>query len=448
MTKYPGGIFIIWLILISRIWGNDLRDPSGLSFSSGLEYQLISQEYYSSIIDTTHIDLLENWTLTQEKFDEVIFKTNLRYRRKSPSNRFNLITDIELSRKRWISRAESFYQMGNMNKGLRLYAKFENKSSFEDDSYYDRGYRFIQTNLRGICPITSHISIGIRPKFEYVSFEKLNSGTEFLVDQSGIVNAFQNKDYSISGAELLGEIKLSEFSRVIDWSVTFNHRDVPDSSLAAYNQYSFRIGFSNFGYRGSFILESNLELKDYAQFNNREDFTAFELSALANRNLGEKYEIGLILQFSNYSYKSPDIVYRNHYRIRPEVRLIRKIGNWSIGPELVFERYVEGLTEEYNSIPGLDNEDYSHWEAGILANFMNLNSVFLNSGISLGRRYYPEDLLVLSSYSLISGSMIADISITKNISINLNADINFERHKIKEDNMTLYLLSASVKSRF
>lgn len=448
MAKYSGRILIIWLILTGQIWGGELRNPSGLSFSSGVEYQLISQEFYSSIVDTAHIDLLENWALTQDKFDEFIFKTDLRYRYKSESKRLNLATDVELSRKRWISRAESFYQMGNLSKGLRLYAKFENKSSFEDDSYYNQGYRLIQTNLRGICPLTSQISIGIRPKFEYVYFKKLNSPAEFLTDQSGSVSTFQNKDYNIAGAELFGDIKLSEFSRVIDWSVSYNHRDVPDSILAAYNQFLFRLGYSSFGYQGSFILETSFELKDYAQFNNREDFTAFELSAVANRNLGEKYEGGFIMQFNSYGYKSPDIIYRDHYRIRPEIRLIRKIGNWGIGPEFIFECYSESLTEDYNSLSGLKNENYSHWEAGILVNYMNFNDIFLNSGISLGERYYPDDLIILSSYSLISGTIMADISITGNISINLNADFNFERHEVKEDNMTLYLLSASINSRF
>lgn len=417
----------------------DYTDENGFSVSAGLEYQLISQEYYDAIIDTSKLDPLEDWSLAKDEIDDIIFRTNIDYQYKVTDNLFNLLADMEYSSDRFLGRAEGYYALGSRNSGLKLFGKFESRSPNGESEIGDNGYRHFQTYLKGQQRISSRVRLNFKTGFEQVTF------TDQPFDSSAAgentLSGYADYDYGLLTARLGGDLALTEYTKQLYWAITYQHRAVPDSLEAEYDVIRVFTEFNQFDIGHRLGLEAELEKKNYARPDGRSDFTAIYLRGRWGRTLGHEIDWGLSFNYDNYNYGVVDLANRDYQLFRIKVQALKQFIDWGAGPFCRLEFKTEKEFE-------FEAEEYGQWELGAAANILSSASFFLDTELSAGRRNYREGNEILSSYDFISTSVMLNWVLGKHLSFNLVFDSNLESHEQVEDNSNLYLLTIGLKARF
>jgi len=423
----------------------NFSDRNGFSASFGGDYQYISQEFYNAVLDTTTIDFIETWQLNIDKINDFIFKTGLGYNYQKSVSKFNIIGDLELSGDRILGRTEGYYQLGDYNNRLKLFGKFESKSPSGGDDNRIEKYRYFQTYLNGRKRLSRPVSINFKTAFEQISFGGKPAAVVDSSDSLFGIPTFYSYDYSIISGWVGGDFILSEFTSELAWRAGYNHREVPDSGEACYDQYRFGLEYSYSSLNGTFSLEGEMEVRDYLQPLGADDFGALIFRGRASRTYGDRVELGGNFQSDWYRYNRPDIVNRDCLLIRGEVNETTRLNGFGWGPLVRLEyRREKALTDnEIESFP----EGYDQWEAGIHTEFLNRVALFFNGEVTYGRRDYPEASGFQTSYNFWSVSLLADYSLFRNLSFNLMFDGSFEGHELREDNTNLYLLSLGVTAR-
>lgn len=444
----PGRNILICFVLAataSMPVAADLSGRNGLSAAFGGEYQYISQEYYNAVLDTTTVDVIEVWQLNADKIDDFIFKTNLGYDFQNRVRKISIMGDLELSDDRILGRAEGFLQLGGYENRLKLFGKFESKSPSADNDNRVEEYDYFQVYLGGKKRLGAPVNVTFRTGFEKVSFGPRPSPAVDTSDSVFDYSAFYSYDYYMLSGRLGGDFILSEFVSELSWRFGYNHREVPDSGEADYDQYRFGLEYNYSGLPGIFSLEGEIEFRDYMQPEKADDFGALVFRGRASRSLGNKVELGGNLQSDWYWYRRPDVVNRDYLLVRGEINETTRLNGFGWGPLIRLEYRQE------NSLPNneieLFSEGYGQWEAGIHADFFNRLALFLNGEITYGSRNYREEGGFLTSYRFWSVGLIANYSLFRNVSLNLIFDGHFEGHEIREDDTNLYLLSLGVTAR-
>ncbi|MCP4567819.1 MAG: hypothetical protein GY841_09605 [FCB group bacterium] len=398
-----------------------------------MEYQLLSQEYYDAVIDTSQSDLIESWYLTKDEINDLIYRTIVDYRHKNQKTDFSLLGNMEYSTDRLLGRVESFFSLGDYNRSLKLFGKYENKSVSENgDQSYDDAYDYFQTYLKARRRISSRMRLQFKAGYETVNFDS---------KQPDDTSSFINYDYSIVSSRLSGDLSLNEFSKQLFWAISYHHRQVPDSQEAAYDDFRFLLDYSNFDLNGQLGLEVELEHKNYSRADSRYDFTALFFRGRFGRSIGHNIEWDMNFDLDNYQYSTPDIINRNYNLIKIKIQALRQPADWGIGP---FARLEFRSEEELD----IEAEEYSQWELGLTGNILNITTLFFDSELSVGKRNYNDGNSILTSYSFVSISTMVNIRLLRFLSLNLAFDGDFESHDQWETDSDLYLLSAGLNARF
>jgi hypothetical protein len=425
--------------------GVDLSQEKGFHAAVGAEYQYISQRYYKAVLDTISMDIIETWYLDREDIDDFIARTSFSYGFQNRDRRANLLTDIEISEDRFLSRSEGFYQLRNHDNIIKLFGKFEAKSPYDEDNNRITGYTYCQTYLDGNLKASEKIRLNAKTGGEMVNFSKRHAGG---VDDtvSGLpIRFFPLYDYNLFACQVGGDFSVSEFTSGFLWRASYTRRNVPDSGAADYHQYRFSLEYLYTSLNGFADLSGEIERRDYAQPWGTDDFTAYAFDGRLSRTLNPKIEAATYIHLDIYDFSQPDLVDRNHRLFSGELKGIHKIGNFNWGPLTRLEyRHEKALAD---SELGSYSESYSQWAAGFHVDFMNLKSLFLNSEATIGRRQYEEAAGAISSYDYISLSLLVNYWLSKNISIQAMVDSDLERHAKEEDNSSLYLLTVGLNAR-
>jgi hypothetical protein len=419
----------------------DFYDNRGLSADAGLEYQLITQEYYNAVIDTTSLDPIENWILSKDEIDEFIFRTNIDYGYKNSGKLFNALTDLEISAHRFLGRAEGSYRLGDLDNNIKAYGKFENKTPLDDAKSRNDGYDYIQIYLKADRRLSSLICLNLKTGFETVFFDELDTAES--VDSETTSYRAYNFDYSILSARLGGKLALPQPARNIYWYGAVYHRHVPDSAEARYDDYRFDVEYSAFGVNGYLSLEGEIQHKDYNQPDGQDDYTDLNFHSRLSKTLKSEIEGSLVLIYENYWFKKPDIINRDYRLFRTELKVMQQLSALTLGPLARFE-----FRDEDEDESGYISESYSQWELGAAAGFIGKGSLFFDAVTTCGKRDYQGKNGTLSPYTFVSVSLMANYAIWKEILINIIFDGDFESHEKAEDDSSLYLLMAGLSARF
>ncbi len=421
-------------------------EKNGFSFIAGAEYQVISQEFYDAIIDTSSIDAIEQWVLSDDNIEEVTGKTTIQYRLQDPRKRFKISNDFELSKDKFIGRGEGEILLGNYSEYVKLNSRVEYKSSFDDSNSGSLGYTNIYSYLQGKKRLSGKLTVGARITGDIITFNGDQSIDTLLFDTlENELRLYNEYDYSIVSGLVTGEILFSEFGRSLIWEIGGVHRFVPDSAGAEYNQYLTRLSYNGFGAAGYVALESDMEYKDYAQPGNQDDYLLFGLKSRIGYSLSENFEFKINSGIDYYSYRETDVVNRNSLRLRFDVTGLRRIGDWNAGPQILLETYSEESIEDSEGTEY--SEDYIQWELGGRADLLSGGRFFADVSASAGHRSYTGKDIIISSYNLVSLSAMTGITFYRQTSLTIFFDGSFEYHDLKEDNSNLFLLSISVTSR-
>jgi hypothetical protein len=420
----------------------DFSGNKGFSAAVGGEYQYITQQYYSSILDTTTVDVLEVWQLAQDEINDFILKTDLRYDLQNSDHRLNLLADFQLSNDRRLGRTEAYYRFGEYDNNLKVSGKFESKAPTSDDDYRIEEYNYFETWLGGRKRLNRSFSLNFKTGYESISFaDQPTDSAESLA----VTPIFSYFDYSMFSGWIGGDLAISEFGRELSWRLGYRRRHVPDSTLAGYNQTRVEVEYIDFGPRLNISLNGDFEARDYFQPDGRDDFWAFNFRGSLSHTVGRHYEIGGNIQTDLYRYSVPDIINRNYTLYRGEVNGTMRLDGFGWGPLLRLEYRNEeaGLDEDL----GAFSETYSQWEMGLQADFLNRRAIFFNGEVTYGRRSYSQGESFLSSYNIWSVALLANYSPFKNLSFNLMLDGSFESHDSQSDDTDLLLLSFGVTAR-
>lgn len=423
----------------------DFSDENGFSIIAGCEYQLISQEYYNAVIDTISLDIIETWRFDRQEIDDFIFRTNVGYKWRRSANRLGFLANLEVSGDRVLGRGEGSWQTGNYDRKLEIFSKVESRSPYNGNVDRVDEYNFFQTQVKAATKLASAVRVNGRAGCETVVFPGELFSQPGDTGSIGSEGIFPNYDYSILSARVGGDFLLSEFSNELSWSLDVNHRIVPDSALANYDRLRVELEYAYIGLWGFFNLLGEVELKDYAQPDGYDDFVNFGFNGRANRGFGDRLELGATVWYDLYRFDRVDVVNRNHSIVRGELKGSYEVSGVSMGPmargEFRREEEIEAGSVVYFS------ESYDQWELGTHVEFFGVGSVFFNAEATYGARNYRGSSTILTSYDLVSASLIGNVSICRNFSVSAIFDGNFEYHRVKEDNSNLYLLSISVNAR-
>jgi hypothetical protein len=429
----------------STIVAADFSNKNGFWAGGGSEYQYISQEYFNVVFDTISLDIIETWRLDKDEINDFIFRTNLGYNLRNRSGRINLLADLEVSGDRLLGRSEGWGQIGGYENNLKIFGKFESKSPKNGSDYRVEQYNYYQAYLGGRKKLARPIGASFKVGHEIISFS--NDRPDPAAEKDTLVNSriFPNYDYSLFSSWIGFDLSLSELTSELTCRAGYNRRSVPDSTKAGYEQYRFDLGYSYIGLGGIINLTGEIEIRDYNQPSDQDDFTVFGLQGYSTRSLGDRFELALTILSDFYQYKNPDFVNRDYLLIRNQLESTLKFGQLGWGPliRLEFRNEWEPEDLEFGSFA----ETYNQWELGGHTNLFSLQTFFLNGEVTFGERNYREETDILSSYNFWSVSVLANYSIIKNLSINFMFDGTFESHQIREDDTSLSLLSVGVTAR-
>ncbi len=432
-------VLISSLVVFAPAAASEMSQQPGLSFSGGIEYQLITQEYYNAIVDTSTLDPIEIWTLAKDEINDLFFRTNFNYSGQLTNKSFGFCGDLEVSDERLLGMVESHLIIGNHRDYVNLSGKYENKSIFEDSLSENDEYDYFQGYLKARKGVGKTFGIEFKTGFETVIFKQPPA----IISGNGIISYFNiyNYDYSIISARLGGDLVSDDLSRNFYWFGHYQRRLVPDSSSAEYNDFRFLTEYTGIGLEGFLNIESELQLKDYNRSDDASDFIAAFVRNHFSGSLDSGIEAELGLTFENYWYPLNDFANQDYRLIRAELKVSQQIRYLNLGPlvrvEFKGEKSFEGVSESYGQ-----------WELGGAFSFLNLGSLFFDGEATYGQRSYRDQAASLTSFDFISVSLIADYSIFKGFSANLIFDGDFEKHGLTQNDTRLYLLTASVSARF
>jgi hypothetical protein len=432
-------ILPILLAVAATAAAADFYQKPGFSVSSGLEYQLITQEYYNAVIDTSSLDPIETWVLAKDKIDDLFLRTRFAYRLKDTCRLFDLLTDLEVSDERLLGMLESQFTLGDLDDYLKIYARYENKFPFENESERSDGFDYIQSYLRASKKITDEFSLDLRAGFETVAFDEpdpVHQEDTALIE----FNAY-NYDYSILSARLGGRLCIDELTQNFYWHGGYQRRLVPDSVEAEYHDYRLYGEYIAIGLTGYLSLESELQIKDYGQPDDTDDYVALAVRTRLSKTFDSEVEGLLGLAFENYWFKRHDYTNQDYRLFRSEFGVAQKIRNLSTGPLVRVEFRKE-------SDFGFTPESYTQWELGGMAGFLGQDGLFFDVEATYGQRHYRQENSILSSYNFISLSVMANYVIWETLSIDLIFDGDFESHEISENDSNLYLLTIGLSANF
>ncbi len=437
-------ILLVLSAAVATATAADLLSDGGFSASVGGEYQLISQEYYRVVTDTITVDLIETWQFSRDEIDDYIFRTDLGYKYRDGRNRFDFLTDLEVSGERFLGRADAAYRLGGSDHSAKIAASVESKAPYGDADYRQEGYNHFLGYLRTDHMLGAKFGLNAKAGYDWVGFSETveSSGigdTDFVSD-----NIFPFYDYGIFTGSIGGVLLFSEFGHDLNWQAVYRNRQVPDSSQADYDGYRFELNYNNVGLGGYASINGYVEAKDYARADNEDDYLAVELTGLASRSLGERWEGSLYFLADAYWYDRPDVVHRDYRLLRGELKSSYQLDGIGAGPMLRLEFRDESAADtSLNYFSDL----YTQWEIGVHAEMLEIRRLYFSAEMTIGHRDYGTEIETLTSYRLISPSLVATYSFGDRFSVNILFDGVFERHDRVEDNTNLYLLTIGLSAR-
>ena len=421
----------------------DLLPGQGFSVDVGGEYQLISQEYYRVITDTITTDLIETWQIDRDEIDDFILRTDVGYNYRRERNRFDLSADVEVSSERFLGRADAAYRLGGYDHNVKMAAAVESKSPYGDTDSRQEGYNHLLGYLRTDHRLGRKFGIDARIGYEWVGFaesvESIEAGdtTSYL---------FPYYDYAILSGSAGGVLLFSDFGHDLSWQAVYRNRQVPDSSLANYNSYRLEATYNHVSLGGYATMTGYFEIKDYVRPGDDDDYSAVELTGLASRSMGDRWEGSFYFQTDVYWYDRVDLVHRNYRLFRGELKSQYRLNSVGLGPLVRLEFRGEGSLPD-GSIDYF-SDAYNQWEFGVYAGTFEIRRLYFTAELAFGRRNYSDEAAILTPYRLVSPSLVAANALSSRLSVNILFDGVFERHERREDNTTLYLLTAGLSVRF
>lgn len=395
-----------------------------------MEYQVISQKYYQSVIDTSTLDPIEFWQSSRDEVNEMIVRSFLGYQRRRPQSVFDLTATGDLSASRFLGGGELSWNRVRADSRLTLFGRFENRSPMgDDDDNYRNGYNHLRTSLSGAKRVSPGLRLTSRAGYEVIAYQSRPAAADSTPFFSYLY------DYSL----LTGEIG-AEIGRGLTARFLYAHRRVPDSAAAGYDGYRGRMELARYWPSLGFTLTGEIEAKAYPQPGERSDFWAGHLGLIGLSDLGREMEASFSVVFHDYRYGRPELASQDYRLGLVGLKVTRTLAGLDVGPVARFE------FRDETPVDGV-SDDYHQWEAGVAVGAAGWGDFILDGELTAGSRLYRDESDGLTSYNLVSASLITVGRIWKNLSATVIFDGLFERHARNQDDVDYLLSSIGISCR-
>lgn len=397
-------------------------------FILGSGYDYLSSDFYLLSEDTLAInpDSLDQLKRSIEATNEFSIFGKLKY-----NHAFSDISRMEV-----YNRTAIGTQSIRSNLDFRVYVGALRITNYlilssldnQDEETLNHNY---MTNLTSAI-LRPHLGHGyyfqVRNAFEFTRYD--NPGGYFYDYNFNKINFWIEKDFGFEGRISLG------FRNDI--------KRVSDSIRLEYDRNAFLLSVDyspSWKYR--LLIDNELSFKNSKKEDNIDDATLnnLELSMTYRPN----FSLGLRLfsQVEYTSYKAQDFVYFDQFYTKSYLEFRGSLSDnvqLSLAPHY---RQLKASNAEF------DSQDFYEYSLEPRVEYMLGTSLWLDLSFEFGRRNYSnQDGGLFTDNNLYKFNLLFDAFLTKHIAINVLSSIDWERHELKSDNTTLYLISTALEYRF
>jgi hypothetical protein len=152
-------------------------------------------------------------------------------------------------------------------------------------------------------------------------------------------------------------------------------------------------------------------------------------------------EVSFSALFHDYRYDFPELASQDYRLGLAAAKVTRSFYGLDLGPLARYE------FRDETPVDGV-SDDYHQWEAGFAAGAAGWGDFILDGELTFGARLYSGQGNGLTSYNLMSASLIGVGKVWKNLSATVVFDGLFERHSQDQDDVDYLLSSIGLSCRF
>jgi len=420
MNKQTAYTFLIIIAMYSGLMAGDLE------ITIGTGYDYFSSDYYLLTTDTLAItvDSLESLKRSSDATKELFLIGQIDYKYKlSNSARIESYSRASISDHLFRGNIDL-----NLNLGaLRLENYFNLRNSDESETT-GQDYLINQTTLRFHPHLGSGIYLRIKNAFEFTRYD--NPEGYFYNYNYNKLNLALEKDYGFDGQVSLG--------------YRIDNKIVSDSTRLEYDRHVILL-YAEYspGYTFSFRLDNEYYIKDSKKEDNLDDEKLENLELTINYRPSSIIDVKYYGQFEYTAYDTQDLAFFDQYYFKNKISIAL-----SLTPELELS-----LTPHFRTLRAVDsvncNQDFTEFSIEPGLQYMLGTSLWLDLSYEFGRRNYPHQSEgTLTDHSVNRLNFLFNAGIGNHLSLNLISAVDWERHDLKEDNTTLYLISSSIEYAF
>lgn len=428
MADYPGQIrpvtLILILLLLSLTPIVSIRAEDGgwdWSGQAGLQYDLISNDYYLRTVDTlglTPDSLLELKSMT-DRIDERGGFVRFDLSNKSP-------LDLRLSNRLYLTNSKVRATVG-LGAG---WGAFQLSTNTEFKSYNDTlDFSLYKSQFRNSSRLSVELFSGERNSLE------LSQEMEYL--------GYQQSDPTITGyyqseSRVRYSQRLGQFAD-LDLTLRLDVRNSYDSSELNFTRMVGDFDFDKVSASGYLSTALYFERRDYAAPGAKDDYFYVSPTFTLDQSLSDQLSIAPKAEFHLYRYSEENFVTFSNRRFVVELKLnyhYQLLSTFSIG--IGGERF-RAIDGEYSS------QDYRALNLIVGYETYASKRLTLSFDSRLGRRKYSStDNEFYTDYNFVQFDLLADLLLLQGLRLSVIGGTDYEYHSSKESDSFVHMLSTTL----
>ncbi len=396
------------------------QNRANFQFRSGIGYDFVSQRYFIDTVGLSGPDsVLTSALLKKDYLDD---KKGLFYVKYDPQGIGRSFLEGG-----WEQTPEIYRALGNGH-----FVIDKGKNRFEGDGRAEIKKRFKGTKEvgEGLGVVNGRIGYSRRLNNQLRAKTRIY-GELVHFDSTG----FSIFDYKRYGGEIGLELLTSNFNSFY-FMAGGERREVPDSTALGY-----RLGRGTAGYMGSLgtgqlAVEVGLESRKYPAPNAVSDYLLYTFYSEAKIPVGKREFLRPKLGLEYFNFRSDQTINDDYILGRAGLTVGPDLDNISINAGPIVENLwtkSEFPTDNYLEYGVEGNFDY----------YLGNRALILLSE-QFGYRNYQDSGAFYSDFSFNRVSLIGNVKLWKTLTLDLLLSAEWEWHRIKSDNTTLYLLSTNL----
>jgi hypothetical protein len=229
----------------------------------------------------------------------------------------------------------------------------------------------------------------------------------------------------------------------VDLEYSFGMKSVPDTSMLNYRTHSLSVSADAFiGWDMRFDFNGQLERRQMEEEHHR-DYLNLVADLEAEYDVSTQTSLVIRTDIEQMVYDGRDEVYYDYWTATGKVGLCRDLSS-------DFDITMLPMFRRSRAIGTILGETYSEMGVEIEIDYLGSGGFWGQLSLEIGSRDYDEsvDEDFYSGYYYVHPSLLANVRLSDQISLDIMADHEPEWHKQKEDNFSSSLFSCSVNFQF